>query len=495
MMLFRRQTLHSAVFVLFSMTLANNLLGFVRELLVARQFGATRIYDVYIVAQYIPGLIYNALILGLPNLFIPLIFEVREHENEEQANIFQRSFFVLWFLILLFILIIIYFLIPFLTTTIIPLSSKSEFNEASRISRILTIGITFAIPYSLLKSISNAHNYFTVPAILSLLQNLSLIAFVVWGSQVLSINALVAGTIFGFLLQTIIQIFFTKGNIFSLAGPYAFKSKEIYKSLWLFAPIIAYEFLIGIYYLLDGIFSIQLSAGDASIYNYAIVLSRIPSLLIGMSIASALLPNVSEAAIKKDYTSIRERIHRIISFIAVLTIPLTGSTILLGTYFINLFYRGGAFNPGVANATSTILSSLSVGFFAMTLLPVTARALNALNLSKWLFIIVALGIGLKSILCAIFLKSFGLQTIAYASNISILLVVIFNLTALHFRIGGIFAADWLKKIILLSITCLGSILIGMFIHAIIGIIVLLLISLIIGKNDLLSVFRTLSVEL
>ena len=95
-MALRRQTIASAAAVLIVTTLLSNILGILKEILVAKAYGATPGYDAFVLAQYVPSLVYSSLFFGMPNVFTPIYHDVRESLGHERSEAFQRSFLLFW---------------------------------------------------------------------------------------------------------------------------------------------------------------------------------------------------------------------------------------------------------------------------------------------------------------------------------------------------------------------------------------------------------------
>jgi len=80
------QSVISAAFVITVAGILSNLLGLVRDRLLASTFGAGDTLDVYYAAFRVPDLIYNLLILGaMSAAFIPVFTGLRSHDNEDDA--------------------------------------------------------------------------------------------------------------------------------------------------------------------------------------------------------------------------------------------------------------------------------------------------------------------------------------------------------------------------------------------------------------------------
>ena len=80
------ETVAGAAFILAVFGIASRLLGLLRDRILASQFGAGDILDVYYAAFRIPDLLYSLLALGaLSAAFIPVFTEMMERSTEKRA--------------------------------------------------------------------------------------------------------------------------------------------------------------------------------------------------------------------------------------------------------------------------------------------------------------------------------------------------------------------------------------------------------------------------
>ena len=117
----RKLTVGNAAVLLGSTYLLNNMLGLVREIIIANKYGAERTADIFFASFKIPDLIFQLLILGaLSAAFIPVLVEHISKGGEEEAQTITNSVLNFFLLLSLGFAVLIYFLAPKIVPLVFP---------------------------------------------------------------------------------------------------------------------------------------------------------------------------------------------------------------------------------------------------------------------------------------------------------------------------------------------------------------------------------------
>lgn len=114
--------------------------------------------------------------------------------------------------------------------------------------------------------------------------------------------------------------------------------------------------------------------GAVSAYQYAFIFFQLPYGLIAVSIMTAILPDLSEAARAHDVLAFRERFREGLAVLLTFLLPAAGAYLFLGKPLIELLLQRGSFTAQDTAATAEMLAGFSVGlpFFAVFLYCVRA---------------------------------------------------------------------------------------------------------------------------
>lgn len=114
--------------------------------------------------------------------------------------------------------------------------------------------------------------------------------------------------------------------------------------------------------------------GAVSAYQYAFIFFQLPYGLIAVSIMTAILPDLSEAARAHDVIAFREKFREGLAVLLTFLLPAAGAYLFLGEPLIELLLQRGSFTAQDTQATARMLAGFSLGlpFFAVFLYCVRA---------------------------------------------------------------------------------------------------------------------------
>lgn len=431
----RAQSASSAVAVLIMATLGSNLLGLLRELLVAHAYGASGEYDAFVIAQYVPSWLYSALFVGIPNVFTPLFFQARNDPRDPGGEDFQARFFGAWLCALVVFCGVLALAAPWIAAGFTTQVQSDRMSAVPGMIRLLMIGMPFGIAFILLRSFLGARMHFRYPALALLMYNGWIILFVVAGSGALSINALIYGTVAGMSAQLFVLLFVFWRRDDRVRVEINYREPLVRRSFAIAMPVLGLELLWGAFYVLDGFFASRFSTGSVSVIAYASTLLRLPGLLVGATLASVLLPRFSEAASQNNQELMRVTFIRVMRIVVVVMIPLSCGVVMVGRPVIRALYEHGAFDAIATVRTSEVLSILAPGVLILTAYPIMARMLNAFHMHNFLFLTFGASLVLKVLMFYGFLVPYGVNGVAIAMIASLSVTVLMVGYALIRRIG------------------------------------------------------------
>ena len=206
------------------MTFLSRILGFVRDIVIARMFGAGVGADVFFVAFKIPNFLRRLFAEGaFSQAFIPVLAEYRERGDKDLKELIANTSGTL--ALLLFIITVIgVVLAPILVMIFAPgfIENKPKLDLAGDLLMITFPYLFFISLTAFAGSILNSFGKFAVPAFTPVFLNLSLISSALWLSPQLEqpVMALAWGVFIGGVVQLAFQI------------PFLINIKQLPKPKW-----------------------------------------------------------------------------------------------------------------------------------------------------------------------------------------------------------------------------------------------------------------------
>ena len=168
-----------------SMTLVSRILGFVRDAIIARAFGAGVGTDAFFVAFRIPNLLRRLFAEGaFAQAFVPILAEYKNRRGEADTRVLVDHVSGLLALALFIVTLIGVAAAPLVVYVSAPgfSADPQKFALTVDLLRITFPYILFVSLVSLAGGILNTHSRFSVPALTPALLNLSFIGFALWAA-------------------------------------------------------------------------------------------------------------------------------------------------------------------------------------------------------------------------------------------------------------------------------------------------------------------------
>jgi putative peptidoglycan lipid II flippase len=206
--------LHEAAYLLAFFAFLSQILALIRDKLLAYNFGAGVLLDVYYSAFRIPDLIFVSIAsLVSASVLVPFFID-KYKNNKDKGQDFVDSIFSAFFFLITSVSVVVYFLIPDLTKLLLPGFSESKYlNDLILASRILLLSPIFLGISNFLSSITQMHKRFLIYALSPIVYNIGIIIGILFLYPLFGFIGLVFGVVIGAFLHLTIQIpfIFNKG--------------------------------------------------------------------------------------------------------------------------------------------------------------------------------------------------------------------------------------------------------------------------------------------
>lgn len=375
--------LHEAAYLLAFFALLSQLLGLMRDRLLAYSFGASSTLDIYYAAFRIPDFIFvTAASIVSVSVLVPFLVEKLD-KGKDVGKKFVDNLFSFFFILILGTSILFYFLIPYLMPFIFPgLNETDKASELITITRILLLSPIFLGLSNFFAGITQAHRRFLIYALSPLFYNMGIIIGIVVFYPIFGLKGLIFGVILGAILHFSIQIPFVwkHGLIprFSLFIDFA----EIKKVVFLSIPrtITLGINQIGIIFLIS--FASRITEGSISVFNFSLNLQSVPLSIIGVSYSVAAFPTLSRLFSLGKIDSFLEQIMTSSRHIIFWSIPVSVLFIVLRAQIVRTILGVGKFSWEDTRLTAAALALFTVSIIAQSMSLLLVRGYYAMGNTK-----------------------------------------------------------------------------------------------------------------
>jgi putative peptidoglycan lipid II flippase len=312
--------------ILGSATMLSRVMGMIRDMVVARLFGAGMASDAFIAAFQIPNMLRRFFAEGaLTAAFVPTFSATMTQKGEQEARELANTCFTLLTIVMALIALAGIVLSPMIVSMMFPGFSQEpgKFELTVLLNRLMFPYIFFISLVALCMGILNTLRHFLTPAISTVFLNISMIlaAFCLRGFFDAPITALAIGVLIGGLVQLVMQlpVMWRKG--FPISPNFSFNNPDIRRISLLMLPSL---FGVGVYYLnivVGAILASKLPQGSVSYLYFAQRMFEFPQGIFTVSVAQAVLPSMSRQAAAGDMDGMKESLSFGMRLTLFITIP------------------------------------------------------------------------------------------------------------------------------------------------------------------------------
>lgn len=365
-----------------SLTTVSRVLGLVRDVLIARGFGAALATDAFFVAFRLPNLLRRLFAEGaFSQAFVPVLAEHKNRNSPDEVRTLIDGVATLLFLALVLAAAIGVAVAPLIVYVTAPgfSADPAKFDLTVAMLRIVFPYIAFISLVAFAAGVLNTWNRFSVPAITPALLNVSFIVGVLFFAHRFDPPVLVlAWAVFaGGVLQLALQIPFLLRMGLLPRWRLDFSHPGVRRILRLMAPAAFGVSISQISLVINTIFASFLVTGSVSWLYYADRLMEFPAGVLGVALGTILLPSLSKYhadARPEEYARLLDWGLRVTVLLAV---PSAAALAVLALPFIATLFHYGRFSAQDAWMTQQALVAYSVGLVGMILVKILAPGFYA----------------------------------------------------------------------------------------------------------------------
>jgi putative peptidoglycan lipid II flippase len=435
--------------------LASRVTGLLREKVMAQLFGASMVFDAFMLGFRIPNLTRDLFAEGaLSSAFVPTFTEYLAKRTKEEAarlaNLVATAIILVVGTVCALGMVFAPQLVELLASGFHNVPGKFEL--AVEMTRIMFPFLLLVALAAQAMGVLNACNRFGVPALSSTFFNIGSLVFGVAigvglgpSIGISRIEGMAIGVVIGGLLQLVYQLpsLFELG--FHFRATIDWSDPGLVRILRLMGPAILGNAAVQINVMVNTNFASQILDpvrgfdGPVSWLGYAFRFMQLPLGLFGVAIGSATLPSISRSAAAGNIPEFRQTISHSLGTIFLLTVPSSIGLAVLGESIIGAIYQGGAFQVYDTERTALALTCYAIGLSGYAALKVLVPAFYSLGDSRTPML-VSLGSILTNWLVAssmIRVTGLGHAGLALSTSAVALCGFLLQFILLRNRIGGI----------------------------------------------------------
>ncbi len=421
------------------------LLGFLRDILVARQFGTGFEKAAYDAAFRIPDLIFLVVMSGaFGSAFVPVFAGFLAQGQPRKA--WRLASNVLTLMVegyAVLALVVFLFADQLVRRFVAPGFDLQTQDLAVELTRILLLSPLLLGLGAAAKSVLEAHDRFTLPAYAPVVYN----AAGVFGALVLvprfGIKGLAWGIVIGSLGHVLVQL----PGLAAVRMRYIIMPRPVAEGLRtvgrLLGPRIIGQAAFQINFtIVLTTFASQLGVARAASLGYGYQLMQLPHGLLAISVSTVIFPLMSRLFVNKQFAELKLTLGDALRPLFFLTLPASVALAILAKPIVQVLYQRGDFGAESTDLVAGVLPFFAAGLVALAIVETGARAFYAMQDTRTPLFASLAAIGVNLILAYLLARSFGAPGLAASMSATTAIEMLALLIVLRRRIGAFDVGVW-----------------------------------------------------
>lgn len=409
-----KRKLALAAVIVASATALSRLTGLGREVITAAIYGVDPSYNTFVSVSVIPQLVQQLFAdAAISAAFVPVFTALLAKGDRERAYRLAANLLGLIVIVVGAAVVILALAAEPLTRWMYPelTTTPAGATLAADLLRILLPTILFLSIAGAISGVLYSFERFTMPAVVSIVWNLVIIAAIAVFNESLGVEAIA----WGMLIGTAIEVAMLAGAAryrgrwlwprFGLGDPLLRRVLLLMVPITITLGVLNFNALIGTW------FAQFVSDRAAAEIGYAFRLYQLPQGIFAVTIGTILFPSLSRYAAQKDEVRFRDTVSLGVRQMVFVSLPFVAWFAVMPQAFVRLVYERGQFDSQATVEVAAALATFSVGLVFANSNIMLNRAFQSMQ-KPWLPMYVSFGnLAINVLLCWLLYEPLGVQGI------------------------------------------------------------------------------------
>ncbi|TRY42543.1 oligosaccharide flippase family protein [Geobacillus sp. LEMMJ02] len=414
------------------LALTVKLAGFLRESIMAKEFGANEYTDGYLLAFSFITLVLSVISDGFNNVFLPLYIQAKK-KNPETAERNANGVMNATITIFLLVGVIGYYFAPSFVPIFFGRMTPLTQSVAVQITQVFSLFMGAIALNGILDSYLQGRRIFVPTQISKLLATLMGALFALLFSDQWGIYSLAYGFVFGILSGAVLMFVYLRKSGFHWTPTLEIESNFRRSFSRLLVPALLNAFVGQMNMFIDKMFASGTIEGAVTYLNNASLLVSIPPTMYGTTAAAILFTLLSEQA--NDSRKFQQTLFIGLELSLITLLPIAAGLWIVGDAAISFIYEHGQFTKTDASHTYKALLFYLPLIITLGMQYIISKSMHAKGKTAVLLRISITTIVLNATLDYLLVKPFGYIGIALSSSAVSLYYLVVCITILYRDFG------------------------------------------------------------
>ncbi|WP_456600268.1 murein biosynthesis integral membrane protein MurJ [Blastococcus sp. SYSU DS0616] len=417
----RRGGVARAATLLISLTAVSQLLGFVRDAVIAAVFGAGAALDAYLVAQGVMNLVLALVAGALARAVVPPVARAVAADDGPRADRTVRTVLTLGTLVLVAGSVLMFLAAEQVVAVLAPGFDEATAALTVELTRIVLIAAVFIAATDILAAACQAHGRFFASGLQGVPFNLVMIGAALWAGARFGIEALAVGFVVGSAVRMLVQLPAVRAAGMRLRPRLALRDPDVREVLRLTPPLLVGSAVLNVNTLVDRAVGSAQGEGVITALSLGFRVIHLVDALLVATVVAALYPTFSAVGAPDRRADLRALVDRTSRLLVALLVPVVAALVVLARPVVQFLYGRGDFDQAAVTATATAVAFSAAAVLGIALRSTTARASLAVGDSRTPTVVAVAAMVVNVVGDLTLGVAFGIAGLAASTSLSLLL--------------------------------------------------------------------------
>lgn len=419
--------------------IVSRILGLVREVILAHQFGTSGEYDAYVSAFRIPDLLFLVIMSGaFGSAFIPVFAGMLGRGRRDEAWRLASGVISFAAISAVAIGLVMFALAGPVMRFLVAPGLEPEFQQlAANTMRILLLSPILLGAGIAAKGILEAQDQFTLPAIAPVLYNVAIIVSALALAPRLGVYGLAVGVVVGAALHVAVQVPGLVRSGIQFSPSLSRHIEGLGEVGRLLGPRVIGQAAFQVNFIVVNYLASHDGPGKVSALNYSWQLMMLPHGVLALSISTVVFPAMARAFDIGDLAAVRRTFVDSLLPLIFLILPAALGLFVFRTAIVQSIFQSGQFSGESTRLVADPLAFLAAGLAWYAIVEVLTRVFYAMHDTRTPVISGVVIIVINIVLGTILSNSMGYVGLAISLTVSTAIEAFILLVVLRSRLGGL----------------------------------------------------------
>jgi putative peptidoglycan lipid II flippase len=430
----KKRTLFTTGIFIMLMIIFGKVIAFGKDIVISAFFGTSSDTDAFFIALNITSILFIAFYSTVSLVFLPLYNEEKIEHGFQTSNLLSSNIINLYLLISFTIMIFGIYFAPEIVNLINSSSNSENISLTISLLRIMILSFIFSIFISFMTSIQLSNEQYFAPHLVPIINNIIVVIAIIVFAPTYGIYVPAIAGVIAWMIQAPLHKWIVRQN-FKYTFHLNLKDESIKKMGFLFFPAFLGIFIDQTNIMVDTILASGLQEGSVSALNYANRLISFASGIFIMAIMSIMYPMFSKYVINSEHAKLNQSIQTSIRLLLLVMLPITAIVFVYNQEIVSIVFQRGKFDKSATQLTSSVFFFYSMGIIFLGLRELFNKVFYAQKNAKIPLFISFIAVCTNILLSVILVKYIGVEGLALASSISLIVYVWLQVIILKRKIG------------------------------------------------------------